>query len=79
MGFFRPVGRDVALRKGLANQVGNITECALLGFMLDLGMVYLLILWSVYGSVTSTVGISSVNFCLACQRLLLHCSKGALY
>ena len=38
MDFFRPVGRDVALRKGPANQVGNITECALLGFMLDLGM-----------------------------------------
>ena len=31
------VGGDAALGQGLAQQVGNVTECALLGFIQKLG------------------------------------------
>lgn len=31
------VGGDAALGQGLAQQVGNVTECALLGFIQELG------------------------------------------
>jgi hypothetical protein len=31
------VGGGAALGQGLAKQVGNVTECALLGFIQDLG------------------------------------------
>ncbi len=29
---------EVVLGEGLAKQVGNVTECAMLGFLVDLGM-----------------------------------------
>ena len=32
-------GDDVVLGKGLANQVGNVTECAMLGLLLKLGVL----------------------------------------
>eukprot|EP00731_Ephydatia_muelleri_P021863 Em0014g454a len=41
MCFFRPVGGDVVLGKRQPDQVGNITECALLGFVHELGVLVL--------------------------------------
>ncbi|KAL5475276.1 hypothetical protein EMCRGX_G027356 [Ephydatia muelleri] len=38
--FYRPVGGDVVLGKRQPDQVGNITECALLGFVRELGIDY---------------------------------------
>eukprot|EP00731_Ephydatia_muelleri_P021912 Em0014g503a len=39
--FYRPVGGDVVLGKRQPDQVGNITECALLGFVRELGVLVL--------------------------------------
>ena len=33
------IGGETVLGQGLAQQVGNVTECALLGFLVDLGEI----------------------------------------
>ncbi len=35
--WFKPSNTEGLLGQGLARQVGNVTECALLGFLVDLG------------------------------------------
>ncbi len=35
--WLKPTNTEGLLGQGLARQVGNVTECALLGFLVDLG------------------------------------------
>ena len=35
----KPTSTEGLLGQGLAKQIGNVTECALLGFLVELGMM----------------------------------------